>query len=91
MQAAVKRTEGPNEWQEHMVYEFKVVPYDNYGGFNSTTSVQTDLFPGKVIGFDVCLDVFSLNAGGAFGMLSPNLLGTSKSYDVRNFATVTCE
>jgi hypothetical protein len=86
----VKRTTGA-DYLEHMVYEFKVVPYDNYGGLNSTTTVQTDLYSGKQIGFDVVLSVSSPDDSFyPYGMLCPNLL-TGKAYNVTKYATVTCQ
>lgn len=84
LQAAVKRTVVGSVHK--MVYEFKAIPYDNYGGLNSTTTAQSDLYSGAKLSFDVVLSVLS----DGYGMLCPNDM-TGKSGDVTQYAEVTCD
>ncbi|MFH1613585.1 MAG: hypothetical protein ABIG61_00670 [Planctomycetota bacterium] len=89
LQAVVSRTPGGG-YLEEMVYEFKVTPYDSFGGFDPNYStVQSDLFSGKKLEFDVVLGVKSTDPT-AFGMLCPNVM-TGKYSNSTRLATVTCE
>jgi len=75
-----------------VVYEFKIIPYDNYGDWNSSTTVQSDLYVGKKFRFDVIVDNFSPDEGlgEAFSMHCANTL-TGKAYSVNQYSTVTCK
>ena len=86
LEAAVVRT--INGGSHDVVYEFKVVPYDNYDGLTGDGSgtVQTNLSPGAQFALDVVLSV----ASSGYGMLCPNEM-PGKSANVDMYATVTCE
>jgi hypothetical protein len=86
LQAVVSRTVVGNI--DKIVYEFKVIPYNNYGGFDSSTTVVTDLTQGSNVGFDIVLD--DCTADYDFGMWSPNL-ALGKYADVSKFSIITCE
>lgn len=88
---AVNVWEDPNDQFHHrVIYEFKAVPYDSFGGFvPAEPTTQTDLFSGKKIGLDAVL----MNRSPTFAdwsMHSANLL-TGKAFNVTQYAEVTCE
>jgi len=86
--AVAKRTvNGP--FDDNLIYEFVLVPYDNYGGYDLSPTVQTDLTPGKQFGFDVVLANLS-PFSPSFGMRCANLK-TGKSGNVAAYGTATCE
>ena len=93
LEAVVTRTVDPGDPYHHtVVYEFKIIPYDNYGDWNSSTTVQSDLYVGKKFRFDVIVDNFSPDEGlgEAFSMHCANTL-TGKAYSVNQYSTVTCK
>ena len=68
-------------------YEFSVKAWDNYTGKGgSGTSSVTDLYAGKIIGFDLVLAVKSTDT---FGMLCANT-ADSKAYNPTQFAQLVC-
>lgn len=73
---------------DRVTYEFKITPYDNYGGINGSATAPTELSSGKQLGFDIVLG--DRSAGLGFGNLCPNLL-TGKFADIRKYATLTCQ
>ena len=77
-----------------LIYEFAAVPYDNYGGFDASTTVQSDLFSGKQFGFDIVLDNYS-PFSGTYSQHAANWLatppGSSKAYIFNLLGVVTCE
>ncbi|MFH1613476.1 MAG: hypothetical protein ABIG61_00120 [Planctomycetota bacterium] len=70
-----------------IAYEFSVKAWDNFTGKGGGGSnLQTDLYTGKVIRFDVVCGSRHTNG---FGMLCANSDG-SKAYDVAKYATLVC-
>jgi len=70
-----------------IIYEFSATPWDNYTGKGGDgNDVRTDLYAGKVIGFDV---VIAVKATSDFGMLCANT-DKSKAYDVGLYANLVC-
>jgi hypothetical protein len=74
---------------DNLIYEFALVPYDNYGGYNLTPDVLTDLAPGKQFGFDVVLS--NLDPSFFSFMMRCANDQKSKSNDVTAYGTATCE
>ena len=76
-------------YDHNVTYEFAAVPYDNFGGWDSSTTVQTDLASGSTFGFDIAVSNYS-PWDGVFGMLCPNTR-LSKAYNITYYSLVTCE
>ena len=55
---------------EHVVYEFKLKPFDHYDYNNVSNSTLVALRTGLVIGLDVAID--TRTESGGFGMLCAN-------------------
>ncbi|HBG25621.1 MAG: hypothetical protein A2Y10_01210 [Planctomycetes bacterium GWF2_41_51] len=72
---------------DHLIYEMKLIPYDNYGGINGTTTVRTNLQQGSKIGFDITL---SVKSSGSFGMICPNAQ-IGKAENVVRYSQLICE
>ena len=77
------------QYDHELIYEFALVPYDNYGNWDASTTVQTDLYSGKKISYDVVLGNLSPFTA-TYSMRCANVQ-TGKAYDVNQYAVVTCE
>ncbi|MFH1616685.1 MAG: hypothetical protein ABIG61_16575 [Planctomycetota bacterium] len=91
LEVVVRRIVDPlDSWHHTIIYEFKAIPYINFGGFDSSTTTTADLSSGYKFGLDMIIANYSYDIDEAFSMHCPNLQ-TGKAYDVNKYAIVTCE